>query len=151
MRNEVEGSLIAKASVPREGIGSIAHALHSTRYGDIPITRHYTLASEHNCLHARCTDFVHRGSLGLVPQSGFDDRLAGRRLPYARLKHVAHVDVLHRGRLDSSVRDGGFDGRGAKLGGGQLLQSAIEAPDRRPLLLAQLHCQPRYSYSGWIG
>lgn len=84
------------------------------------------MRGEYDGFETRGAYFVDGDGFDAVWETGEESCLSGGGLSYGALEDVAHVYVCYFGDGDFGLFEGGFDGYGAELGGGDWEEGAIE-------------------------
>jgi len=120
-------------TVPRFGqvVRDLAHVFHAPGDDHVAQAQHDALSAEHNGFHARGADFVDGGAGHRIGQTCKEGSLPGWRLSEVAGANIAHKDFFHQFRGNARFLQGAFDGRGAKLRGGNIGQRTAETADWR--------------------
>ncbi len=130
----VERAAVAHAIAgPRaiEQIGRVAHALHAAGHRHVGRARAQEVVGDHRRLHARAAHLVDRRRASRERQPRAERRLARRRLALARRQHAAQQDLVDAVSRDIRAFDRGENRARAQRRGGDVLQLAEKAADRR--------------------
>ena len=127
--HEVDGGLVAHAhtgSGGGESIGGVGHGFHATGDDDVSIAAFDGLRGHHDGFHAGAADFVDGGAGYAVGDSGAFGGLSGRGLAESAAEDVAHEDFIDLVGFYVSGFEGGFDGVGSELRGGEVGEGALK-------------------------
>ncbi len=113
-----------------EQIRRVAHALHAAGHHDLVAAGAQQIVGEHGRLHARPAHLVDGRAAGFLAEAGAEGGLPGGRLSLAGGQNAAHDDFLDVGVFDTRVADGAGDASRAELGGGHVVEVALEAAHR---------------------
>ena len=112
-------------------VGRVGHRFHAAGDDDAVGAGEQAVMAEHGRLHRRAAHLVDGRAAGRQRQSGLQRGLPGGRLALAGLQHAAHQHLLDQLGGHAGTLDGGPDGDGAQVGGGQAGEAALEATHRR--------------------
>ncbi len=129
----IDNHVIAHAEAFARGgheIGCVGHGLHATGNHDFRITGLDGLCSESHGLEAGTADLVDGHGANLRRESAFNGSLARRVLSKAGLENIAHDAFIHEIEIgDAGTLNGFAHNDGAKIGGAEIGESALEFSD----------------------
>ena len=121
-------------ALPRLGqqVGSVGHALHAPRDGDVRAACQQEVMRQHGRLHAGAAHLVDRRGASPTGHTGPQRSLPRGRLPLPGRQHAPHDDLIHHLRVYAGPFQRGADRRGAKLRRRGVGQLPLKRAHRRP-------------------
>jgi len=128
----VEDLLVAVAVAAarlRQHVRRVGHGFHAAGHHHGGVARDQLVVGHHRGLHARAAHLVHRGGGRGIVEPRLERRLARGGLALPGWEHAAHDEVVDFLRADACLLEGGLDGHGAELVGGERVELALHGAD----------------------